>query len=65
MTYICVGEKGEYTEENTSFGGGGQGEFDSTYDSGQGGGASDIRINENSLYTRVIVAGGGGRRSRS
>jgi len=31
-----------------------------TYASGSGGGASDIRIGTDSLYARVIVAGGGG-----
>lgn len=30
------------------------------WDGSSGGGASDIRINTNSLYARIIVAGGGG-----
>ena len=46
------------------FNGGGAGYnryYSGTYTYGQGGGgASDIRINEDSLYSRVIVAGGGG-----
>lgn len=43
------------------FNGGGQSYYDSTaYLSGSGGGASDIRIGEDSLYARVIVGGGGG-----
>jgi prepilin-type N-terminal cleavage/methylation domain-containing protein len=32
----------------------------SAYYNGSGGGASDIRINSDTLYSRVIVAGGGG-----
>lgn len=35
-------------------------EASSTYNSGSGGGASDIRIGQDSLHARVIVAGGGG-----
>lgn len=46
------------------YNGGGQGavrNYSSTYSYGQGGGgASDIRIGQNDLYARVIVAGGGG-----
>lgn len=46
------------------YNGGGQGAvryYNSTYSYGQGGGgASDIRIGQNDLYARVIVAGGGG-----
>lgn len=46
------------------YNGGGQGAvryYSSTYSYGQGGGgASDIRIGQNDLYARVIVAGGGG-----
>ena len=31
-----------------------------TYQGGAGGGATDIRLNDTSLYSRIIVAGGGG-----
>ena len=45
------------------FNGGGNGfnrDYNSTYTYGQaGGGATDIRIGQNNLYARVIVAGGG------
>jgi hypothetical protein len=58
--YIYVGEEGVYADEKTIFGGGGAAESSSTYNSGSGGGASDIRIGTDSLYSRVIVAGGGG-----
>ena len=43
------------------FNGGGQAYTSSaTYDMSAGGGASDIRVGTDSLYARVIVAGGGG-----
>lgn len=52
------------TVVNGGFNGGGNGYnryYKSTYTYGQGGGgASDIRIGTDSLYARVIVAGGGG-----
>ena len=48
--YIYAGGSGA----NGGFNGGG------TSKSGYGGGASDIRIGNDSLYSRVIVAGGGG-----
>ena len=51
--YILVGGQGSTTG---GYNGGGNG-----VSSGRGGGgASDIRIAQNSLYSRVIVAGGGG-----
>ncbi|MCL2355099.1 MAG: glycine rich domain-containing protein, partial [Oscillospiraceae bacterium] len=42
-------------------GGGHGGAFSYSEPTGGGGGASDIRIGTNSLFARVIVAGGGGR----
>jgi hypothetical protein len=63
--FIYVGEKGFVVTETGknsrgTFGGGG----DLTITAGGhgciGGGASDIRLNIDSLYSRVIVAGGGG-----
>ena len=61
--YINVGQQGTVlglsTSVPASFNGGGYSRSNSYY-GGSGGGASDIRINTNSLYARVIVAGGGG-----
>lgn len=52
------------TETTGGFNGGGKGKvryYSKRYSSaGGGGGASDIRIGQDSLYARVIVAGGGG-----
>ena len=42
------------------FNGGGTTINHASRNSGAGGGATDIRISQNSLYSRVIVAGGGG-----
>ena len=66
--YVCVGGQPQtVTTKKTAvpggFNGGGNGfnrDYNSTYTYGQaGGGATDIRIGQNSLYARVIVAGGG------
>ena len=66
--YVCVGGQPQtVTTKKTAvpggFNGGGNGfnrDYSSTYTYGQaGGGATDIRIGQNSLYARVIVAGGG------
>lgn len=54
-TYIFVYVGGQSTATDGGFNGGGK---RSTYNGG--GGASDIRIGQDSLYARVIVAGGGG-----
>ena len=60
ILYIYTGGQGSagtsYETENGGYNGGGT----SYGDSAGGGGASDIRINSDSLYARVIVAGGGG-----
>lgn len=53
---IKTGEKAE-----GGFNGGGyNADTRSDYEKGVGGGATDIRVNSDSLYSRVIVAGGGG-----
>ena len=48
--YLCAGGSGD----NGGFNGGG------TSRAGYGGGASDIRLGQNSLYSRILIAGGGG-----
>lgn len=54
--YISVGGAGSSSSTAVGFNGGGTG-----ISSGRGGGgATDVRIGQNSLYSRVIVAGGGG-----
>lgn len=54
--YISVGGAGSSSSTAAGFNGGGTG-----ISSGRGGGgATDVRIGQNSLYSRVIVAGGGG-----
>lgn len=62
VLYIYVGGQGTYNTTPTSFVAGGfngGGKAGYRY-GGSGGGASDIRIGTDSLYSRVIVAGGGG-----
>lgn len=63
--YIYVGGQGVGRTSVGSceggFNGGGRSySTTSSYYNGSGGGASDIRIGQDSLYARVIVAGGGG-----
>lgn len=54
--YVSVGGAGSSSSTAAGFNGGGTG-----VSSGRGGGgATDVRISQNSLYSRVIVAGGGG-----
>ena len=54
--YISVGGAGSSSSTAAGFNGGGTG-----ISPGRGGGgATDVRIGQNSLYSRVIVAGGGG-----
>lgn len=54
--YISVGGAGSSSSTTAGFNGGGTG---ISFGRG-GGGATDVRIGQNSLYSRVIVAGGGG-----
>ena len=54
--YISVGGAGSSSSTTAGFNGGGTGISSSR----GGGGATDVRIGQNSLYSRVIVAGGGG-----
>lgn len=58
--FLYSGGVGLYPGSNTLGGGGFNGGGHTYYYAGGGGGASDIRIGENNLYARVIVAGGGG-----
>ena len=72
--FVYVGGAGYHTDSDErkyralvgGFNGGGNVDDMSTYDDynsnhyGGGGGGTDIRINEDSLFSRVIVAGGGG-----
>lgn len=53
--YVYVGGSGNTGKTNGGFNGGGK---RATYNGG--GGATDIRVGTDSLYARVIVAGGGG-----
>ena len=67
-TYVYVGGEGTGNADTISgelaggFNGGGNAYSSSSYPSTAGGGASDIRLGTDSLYARVIVAGGGGGR---
>ena len=65
--YINIGGKGQFYDakgiQPGGFNGGGNGWRSAYYGAG-GGGATDIRINGNSLLNRVIVSGGGGGASR-
>ena len=71
--YVYVGEEGrkDYDSGSTpSFGGGGPGFIDTSIRASRGGGATDIRLaaatasdgwsGDNSLKTRLVIAGGGG-----
>lgn len=55
--FVNVGSKGLGLDNSD---GGCNGGGTSKENAGSGGGATDIRLNTNSLYARVIVAGGGG-----
>ncbi|MBE6161076.1 MAG: hypothetical protein E7158_02490 [Firmicutes bacterium] len=50
VLYLCAGGSGD----NGGFNGGGSSR------AGYGGGASDIRFGTNSVYSRILIAGGGG-----
>lgn len=56
MTYLYAGGQGSNANTSGGFNGGGK---CNNY-GGSGGGGSDVRLGTDSLYTRVIVAGGGG-----
>lgn len=64
--YIYVGAKGYSKIETVVFNGGGLAEASSTYNSGSGGGATDVSLKNgswdstNHFYSRLLVAGGGG-----
>ena len=60
--YVVVGEQGKFGngEQKGGFNGGGSSFANTSHKSGSGGGATDFRILKNSLYNRVLVAGGGG-----
>ena len=63
--YVYAGGRGNNgtstsSVKNGGFNGGGNSGYRC---GGSGGGASDVRIGSDSLYSRVIVSGGGGRRS--
>jgi hypothetical protein len=67
--YIYVGGQGTggttAGEKDGGFNGGGRCYTSASgYANGSGGGASDVRIGQKSLYARVIVAGGGGGAGR-
>lgn len=69
IIYLYAGGKGGCISKSANdytggFNGGGTGGISGSMSrSGGGGGASDIRINQDSLYARIIVAGGGGATS--
>ena len=60
--YVVVGESGKYGNghQKGGFNGGGSAFANGTQVGGSGGGATDFRVIKNSLYNRVLVAGGGG-----
>lgn len=57
--FIYLGGQGKGAATGTGGGFNGGGNAGTSGNSGAGGGASDIRLREDSLYARVIVAGGG------
>jgi hypothetical protein len=57
VIYVYVGATGSNSTNSNSCNGGGIGTGSNAK---SGGGATDIRINSNSLLSRIIVAGGGG-----
>ena len=60
--FLYVGAKGLFNSKLPVFGGGGGGSErgEEGKGGGSGGGASDIRLYENDLYSRIMVAAGGG-----
>ena len=69
--FVHIGGKGQYTKDLMwnigGYNGGGQGWKDTRenykYYGAGGGGSTDIRVQANNLYKRIIVAGGGGEGS--
>ena len=59
QVYIHIGGQGQYDGSKPGCNGGGI-SSQTNYNYPSGGGATDIRLNSDSLYTRIIVAGGGG-----
>ena len=67
ILYIRAGGQGKVINDNNDgvtieggFNGGGNNKSTRDWSIGSGGGASDIRVKQDSYYARVIVAGGGG-----
>ncbi len=59
--FVHTGGSGSYNASLTTVASGGvNGGGNASYHGGTGGGATDIRINADDLYARVLVAGGGG-----
>ena len=58
--FAYIGGKGTYGTTINKGGYNGGGSANINYASASGGGATDLRIEENDVYHRVIVAGGGG-----
>jgi prepilin-type N-terminal cleavage/methylation domain-containing protein len=63
VLYLCAGGQGATVVSALSPGGangGGTGANYGSYANGGGGGASDVRLNVDNYFSRIIVAGGGG-----
>lgn len=58
--YVYVGARGQTNSSALIFNGGGEIKGSPTSYAATGGGASDVRLGQDSLYARVIVAGAGG-----
>ena len=68
--FLYIGAEGTITPgkemfSNFSFNGGGFGYCTANYPVSSGGGGTDIRIESDSIYNRVIVSGGGGGSSKA
>ena len=68
--FLYIGAEGTITPgksmfSNFSFNGGGFGYGSANYPVSSGGGGTDIRIESDSIYNRVIVSGGGGGSSKA
>ena len=60
--YLYIGEQGKYglSGQPGGFNGGGSTHHDINYSAGSGGGATDFRLFSDTLFHRILVAGGGG-----